>query len=86
MPPGYGAKDFWGENPDVVFRQRDESALLWGAYKEESGRWQEDRVGWADLTYPHPGTKEQRLEIHYTVFIDGGQVAFVWWKELKAHG
>ncbi len=87
---GYGAKDFWAENPDVRLRQHNESALLWGDYKEAFGRWQEDRVGWAELEYPITSQQArkqgERVWIHYTIFTDGGQVAFVWWKELKSHG
>jgi hypothetical protein len=90
LPTGYGEKDFWDENPDVQLRQCDESALLWGDYKETLGRWQEDRVGWAKLDYPispaQARKQGKRVEIHYTVFTDGGQVAFVWWKEVKDHG
>jgi hypothetical protein len=90
MPAGYGEKDFWKENPDVHLRQRDETALLWGDYKEALGRWQEDRVGWAKLDYPTSSAQARRqgkrVEIHYTVFTDGGHTAFVWWKEVKDHG
>lgn len=89
-PTGYEDKDFWDENSNVQLRQRDESALLWGDYKEALGRWQEDRVGWAKLDYPISSAQARkqgkRVEIRYTVFTDGGQVAFVWWKEIKDHG
>ena len=78
------------ENPEVQLRQHDESALLWGDYKEALGRWQEDRVGWANLDYPvgpAEAKKEgKRVWLHYTVLSDGGQIAFVWWKEVKDHG
>jgi len=85
--PADWKKDFWKENPHAQLRPHDEFALLWGAYKKALGRWHEDRVGWANLDYPYHLHKEEgkRLWIHYTVFSDGGQIAFVWWKEVKDH-
>ncbi len=92
-PESFDVCDFWTESPgikaraDFSLRQRDESALLWGAYHKDLARWQEDRVGRADLSYPFQAVQGgQRVWIHYSVFTDGGQVAFVWWKELKDHG
>lgn len=92
-PAGFAVSDFWvdspdcKENPNFTLRANNEHALLWGDYKTALGRWQDDRVGWADLNYPLSAAKHQgqRAEIHYTVYTDGGQVAFVWWKELKAY-
>ena len=81
------AQDFFTTHPNCKFRQHDESALLWGeprGQKNGVNYWQDDRVGWADLVYPHAST--DRLKICYTIFTDGGQAAFVWWKELKTHG
>lgn len=94
-PKDVTLRDFWTTSPDIqanpalALRQCHESALLWGDYKAELGRWQDDRVGWASLIYPitTPTAKQpgKRVWLHYTVFTDGGQIAFVWWKELKEH-
>lgn len=73
------AMPFWG--PDL--KTRDGSVLLWGHFDSSQKRWWEDRVGWAELRYPH--APRPRLWLHYTEFSDGGQVAFVWWKELMDH-
>lgn len=88
----FTVSDFWQENPACRLRRGDESALLWGDYKGdyEGGSWQENRVGWAELNYPinesAAKSQGQRVEITYSVFTEEGQVAFVWWKELKQHG
>jgi len=83
----FNIKDFWQENSNCQLRTRDESALLWGDYDTTLNRWQDDRVGWADLSYPITDAKarqdKKRVQIDYTVFTEAGQVAFVWWKELK---
>lgn len=79
-------EDFFLVHPDCRFRQRDESALLWGEHRGQKNGidyWHDDRVGWAELLYPHAAA--DRLKINYTVFTDGGQAAFVWWKELQAY-
>jgi hypothetical protein len=87
---GFESKDFWKENPGCQLRLCDESALLWGDYKEDQNKWRDDRVGWAELFYPIADMMAkkngQRMQIDYTVFTDSGQVAFVWWKEIKKHG
>jgi hypothetical protein len=92
-PPAGGEKA-----PDCGLRKRVCNALLWGECHDgpetPEPRWQEDRVGWADaanrsssecaeskLKYPHPSAK--RLSIEYEEYSAGGQVAFVWWKEIK---
>lgn len=79
----FTVRKFWEENSSSKLYKRDESALLWGEYDEDSNRWHDDRVGWANLDYPIG--REQRVQIDYTVFTDNGQTAFVWWKELKQH-
>jgi hypothetical protein len=84
IPPGFGEQDFWAARPDVRLTACDQAALLWGDYRREGengGHWQDSRVGRANLRYPHAPTA--RVWVHYTVFSDGGQVAFVWWKELR---
>lgn len=89
LPGEFEKRDFWQEQPEVRLRCRDEEALLWGEYKETLGCWHDDRVGWADLSYPAPieARKENpRVKLRYTVFTQDGQVAFVWYKELKNYG
>ena len=84
---GFESRNFWDEYPDVRFRAHDATALLWGKLRdvEQGGHlWYDDRVGWARLAYPHPAA--ERLEIELTNLMDHGQIAFVWWKELRAHG
>lgn len=87
----YNPKNFWteGENSKTILRQYEESSLLWGDYKEDLERWQDDRVGWAFLNYPihdpEVKSKGKRLEIHYSVFSYQGQVQFIWFKEVKEY-
>jgi hypothetical protein len=85
VAPIQGAKPFWDQHPGLELKKWDGSVLLWGAFDNLKNRWWEDRVGWADLRYPHAAKGGDRLWLHYTEFSDGGQVAFVWWKELKDH-
>lgn len=86
VPANYASSDFWQANPKCKLRPCHESALLWGEEQDVSGQWQDDRVGWADLTYPvgvaSAAAQGPRVKIHFTVFTDGGQVAFVWWRHL----
>lgn len=87
---GFEVEDFWRENSHCQLRTRCESALLWGDYDASLNCWQDDRVGWADLSYPitdaNARQDKKRVQIDYTVFTEAGQVAFVWWKELRRHG
>ncbi len=89
-PADFDARNFWRKHPGSELRQHDATALLWGDYSDERQRWHDDRVGWADLNYPcaDAGARVagKRLSINYTVFSDGGQTAFIWWKELKRDG
>jgi hypothetical protein len=92
-PNGVEISDFWNDsselkaNHDFKLRPYDQTAMLWGEYRDDLGRWQDDRVGWAKLSYPVSGAeakkKGKRLRLYYTVFTNAGHVAFVWWKELK---
>lgn len=94
LDPGiWEVRDFWAAHPDVRLRRTSDTALLWGQHRGQTGDgrdyWQDDRVGWADLTYPHPpadSNKSKRVEIHYTAFTANDQIAFVWWKGLRDHG
>ena len=88
-PPVEGGVSFWEKVPDARLRRWERTVLVWGEQQKRSSGtrpigWHEDRVGWADLRYPHPPAG--RLSLRYSEFSDGGQVAFVWWKELIAHG
>jgi hypothetical protein len=95
QPVGFDVKDFWTDSPecqagqDVKLRQQKETALLWGAYTPGLGRWHDDRVGWAKLSYPINAIQakrvNKRVKIDYTVFTDEGQVAFVWLQELREY-
>jgi hypothetical protein len=91
VPQGFDVADFWDDAPEVKdpvtgelrLRVRNETALLWGSYETALLRWQEDRVGWADLSYPSvAAVKEQRVKLHYRVFTNSGQVSFVWLRKL----
>lgn len=88
-PDGFVVKDFWQENSAAQLREEHGSALLWGDYKENIGFWCDDRVAHKTLKYPvlaqEARKNGQRIQIDYTIFTDGGQVAFVWWKELKKY-
>lgn len=89
-PPGFTFQNFWREHPSSELRRHDATALLWGDYREEHARWHDDRVGWATLDYPCADagarTRGGRLRVRHTIFSDGGQPAFVWWKELERYG
>ncbi len=82
-PEGLDSDDFWEANPNAKLRCRDRRALLWGSRNSGEDRWRDDRVARADLTYPH-GPAE-RLILRYVEFSEGGQVVFVWWKEVTAY-
>jgi len=76
------AQDYWGSDPQAMFHQREETALLWG--KRNGETWVEDRVGAARLNYP---ATDERVQIHYRTYSRAGRVEFVWltslseWKE-----
>ena len=80
----FAPHDFWERHSDLILRRNEETALLWGDYQGDAGRWQEDRVGWADLDYPLAAKNAgQRVNLVYETFTDGGQIAFVWFKKLE---
>jgi len=89
-PPDLGGTRFsWDKLSDAKLRRRERTALLWGKQKDRTSEedpycWQEDRVGRATLEYPLH-CRAERLALRYTEFSDGGQVAFVWWKDLTSH-
>lgn len=85
MPEGFEKRDFWEAHPNTQLRRREEMALLWGQRKENDDSWQEDRVGWATLNYPISDSAAKRVWIKYDIFTEGGQPAFVWWKELQSY-
>jgi hypothetical protein len=93
-PAGFVLQDFWtdspeGQRPDFKLRQQRDTALLWGAYRSDLKSWQDDRVGWAILNYPVSALPaepdDKRIQLNYTLFTDGGQVAFVWLQELAEY-
>lgn len=82
---GIAALDFWVAQPAARLRMRSQRLLLWGEAKGAGGRFCDDRVGWADLTYP-VAKAEGRAELRYLEFSHAGQPAFVWWLEVDKHG
>jgi hypothetical protein len=96
-PAGFDAEDFWQTHADVRFCELELSALLWGKYQSGAGCWYDDRVGRAELDYPLDPTELSAGRVDRTAadgarasltgvqFLDGGQVAFVWWKGVVAH-
>jgi len=83
-PPagGYNAQDYWESDPQAMFHQHEETALLLGRWNCQM--WAEDRVGAARLNYP---ATSKRVQIHYRTYSRAGRVEFVWliglskWKE-----
>jgi|SRR5208337_2143706 len=88
VPPDFDPLDFWTSHEGLELLERDDCSLLWGKYNVALGRWHDDRVGWARLEYlcadrAHPHEPADRVTLHYTLLMDGGQIAFVWWKNLE---
>ncbi len=84
-PEGYGDNNFWAveANKGVIFHKWCNEAMLWGEYKKELGRWHDNRVARAKLTYPISNGREgERVMINYYTFSQAGQVQFVWFREL----
>ena len=84
-PPGtqpphgdYGTQTYWKNHPEATFHQYEEKSLLWG--KWNGRQWSEGRVAAAKLNYPAAG---ERLQLHYKVYSQGGQVQFVWYTGLS---
>lgn len=83
-PQGFAFQEYWQQHPERQFRAEEGKALLWGEYRADTGSWHEDRVARRPLSYPIASpTPRSRVRIAYTALYDGGQVAFVWWKELQ---
>jgi hypothetical protein len=79
-------ESYWSQHGGQTFRVQEGRSLLWGKLSEvTSGAsvWLDDRVGWAPLAYPHDTA--ERVEIVYTLLLDSGHTAFVWWKGLCNH-
>lgn len=99
IPSGYGGQNYWEKDGHAgeEFSKREHHMLLWGERVKNGNEWTDswfdDRVGWAELKYPHvdkpnnddaenqPAVakeKKQRVQANYWQFTRAGQVAFVW--------
>lgn len=99
VPPGYNDEknDYWTTHAEEKFRCGSKSMLLWGERIKQGDKWTDswfdDRVGWAELNYPHVESpkngaadkqptaveqQKQRVQANYWQFTRAGQVAFVW--------
>jgi len=114
IPSGYGNRNYWDEDEHASeeFFQLGRSMLLWGERVREAVKetdkevykwtdsWFDDRVGWAELKYPHvlpppnddaerqfaaAEQKKQRVQANYCQFTRAGQVAFVWLTSLEEY-
>lgn len=70
----------------LCISHKGERSLLWGAFDERLGYWQENRVGKAQLTYPFPKPVE-RVEIHACRVLDVStrETVAYWTYTLAAH-
>lgn len=77
--------DFWQKEPNAVFLREEKQTLLWGERKAEQERWYDDRVGWANLTYPIEVAEDShtRPQLTYQTFSRAGHVEFVWFCDLE---
>lgn len=99
VPEGHNDEknSYWTDHPEDKFRRTEKHMLLWGERVKDGNEWTDDwfddRVGWAELKYPHvdkpnnddaenqPAVakeKKQRVQANYWQFTRAGQVAFVW--------
>ena len=86
VPSNYGAESFWATGePNTKLHRHQESALLWGKYDDQVGRWYEDRVARAELAYPGLSGTPERVQLNYWSFTSNGQVAFVWLRNLEGY-
>jgi hypothetical protein len=86
----WAAEPFWNEKhlQKVELRRYTESVILWGEaivdnQQKKTGVWWEDRVGAARLNYPDELKEHARVYLHYWRYTEGGQTAFVWYRELN---
>lgn len=77
------ALDFWTEYPNAILHGVKQKAILWGVWRQDLGRWHDNRVGWASLQYPAELNGKPHVYIHYDEYLDSGRVAFVWLRDLK---
>ncbi|OQA15239.1 MAG: hypothetical protein BWY63_02978 [Chloroflexi bacterium ADurb.Bin360] len=86
MPAGYDNKDYWQSYRERKLTVVQQHALLWGkeirdAQGVSQGRWQEDRVGSANLVYP--GRQgDERVVLQYREYLYRDHVEAVWWLRL----
>lgn len=83
----WGDEAFWNEKTEreVKLRRYPENVILWGLndHRTPSGIWWEDRVGAAKLNYPSALKEHERVYLHFWRYTEGGQTAFVWYRELN---
>jgi len=87
-----GVSDFWQCHPNTTLSKVEQSAIFWGSHrgknKNNADYWYDDRVGWAQLTYPiaQNGAPPRHLYVHYREYLQSGQVAFVWLYDVNEKG
>lgn len=73
----YQVANYWTGRPKTWrLRGYERTALLWGEYVPQTGRWYDDRVGWATLRYP-PLEGKSVVQIHYVEYLYGGSIELV---------
>lgn len=73
--------DYWSAEPQARLHHYDgQHALLWGEWSPSAGRWFEDRVARANLSYPV--VPADRVWLEYETFSRNGVIEFVWYKKL----
>ena len=76
------ALDYWDQPSASTLYCVEQQAILWGVWREELGRWHDNRVGWANLQYPAELNGKSHVYIHYDEYLESGRVAFVWLRDL----
>ncbi len=84
--------NFWQSHSDTTLGVVTQSAILWGSHRgnnqDKAPYWYDDRVGWAQLTYPvaQNGKAPPHVYVHYQEYLQAGQVAFVWLYDVNGQG
>jgi hypothetical protein len=78
-PAGFEPDSYWDGQQEKRLRAYERTALLWGsrdaARKLGLEGWHEDRVGGAQLNYPH--LTGNRVQLRYVEYLDGSNVELV---------